>query len=121
MTDTTQTFFEHLARRGHEPLLHSISGTVRWDIADEGSWFVVVKNGSLSVDRDMASADCMFACSREDFDRMVVGKQNPMTLYMQGKMKITGDARLAQAFQRLFPDESLSSGEQATKRGNEHE
>jgi len=54
----------------------------------------------------------MFACSQEDFERMVVGKQNPTTLFMQGKMKITGNISLAQMFQRLFPDESLSGEKQ---------
>jgi putative sterol carrier protein len=114
MIDTTQAFFERLAKRSYEPLLHSVSGTIRWDIEDAGSWFVVTDNGSLSVGRDAVRADCLLACSREDFERMVVGKQNPTTLYMQGKMKITGDLGLAQMFQRLFPDESLS-GKQGKK------
>jgi putative sterol carrier protein len=112
MSDTTQAFFERLAQRGNEPLLHSISGTIRCDIEDAGSWFIVVKNGSLTVSRDTAGADCVIACSREDFDRMVVGKQNPTTLLLQGKMKVSGDIGLAQMFQRLFPDESLSGAKQ---------
>ena len=112
MSDTAQAFFERLAERGYEPLLHSVSGTFRWDIEDAGSWYVVVNNGSLTVSRDTAGADCVIACSREDFERMVVGKQNPTTLFMQGKMKITGDIVLAQMFQRLFPDESLSGEKQ---------
>jgi putative sterol carrier protein len=112
MSDTTQAFFERLAQRGYEPLLHSISGTIRWDIEDAGSWFVAVKNGSLTVSRDTAGADCVLACSREDFERMVVGKQNPTTLLLQGKMKIAGNVGLAQIFQRLFPDESLSGAKQ---------
>ena len=112
MSDTTQAFFERLAQRGYDPLLHSISGTIRWDIEDAGGWFIVVKNGSLTVSRDTAGADCVFACSKEDFDRMVVGKQNPTTLLLQGKMKITGNLGLAQMFQRLFPDESLSGAKQ---------
>ena len=112
MSDKTQAFFERLAKRGYEPLLHSVSGTIHCDIEDEGSWFVVVKNGSLSVSRDTVGADCVIACSREDFERMVVGKQNPTTLLLQGKMKITGNLVLAQMFQRLFPDESLSGAKQ---------
>ena len=112
MSDTTQVFFDRLAKRGYEPLLHSISGTIRCDIEGAGSWFVVVNNGSLSVSRDTVEANCMFACSQEDFERMVVGKQNPTTLFMQGKMIITGDIVLAQMFQRLFPDESLSGEKQ---------
>ena len=106
--DTTQAFFKRLAEHGYEPLLYSISGTIRWDIQDAGSWFVVMKNGWLTVSRDTARADCVSACSKEDFDQMVVGKQNPTTLYLQGKMNITGNVSLLQMFQRLFPDEALS-------------
>ena len=111
MSDTTGEFFTRLAERGYEPLLHSVSGTFRWDIEDAGSWFVVVENGSLTVSRDAVGADCVAVCSKEDFERMVVGKQNPTTLFMQGKMLITGNIGLAQMFQRLFPDKSLSGKE----------
>ena len=112
MIDTTQAFFDRLAERGYEPLLHHVSGTIRCDIEDVGSWFIVVNNGSLSVGRDAVRADCVLACSREDFDRMVVGKQNPTTLFLQGRMRITGNLGLAQIFMLLFPDESLAGGEQ---------
>jgi putative sterol carrier protein len=114
MTGTADAFFRGLAERRYEPLLHSVSGTIKWDIQGAGSWFIVVNNGSLTVNRDMASADCVMACSEEDFDRMVVGKQNPITLYLQGKMKITGNVGLAQMFQRLFPDQRLASERAAT-------
>ena len=52
MSDTTQAFFERLATRGYEPLLHNLSGSFRWDIEDVGSWFVIVDKGSLSVSRE---------------------------------------------------------------------
>jgi putative sterol carrier protein len=109
MTDTTQAFFEQLAEHRYEPLLHSISGTIRWDIEGAGSWFVGIQNGSVTVSRASTEADCVCKCSKEDFDRMVVGKQNPITLALQGKMKVTGNFGLAQIFQRLFPNESLAS------------
>ena len=112
MIDTTQAFFDRLAERGYEPILHNVSGTIGCDIEDGGSWFIVVDHDSLSVGRDAVRADCVLACSREDFDRMVVGKQNPTTLFMQGRMRITGNLGLAQIFQQLFPDERLASGEE---------
>ena len=112
MSDLTQAFFERLAKRGYEPLLHSISGTIQSDIDGAGSWFVDVNNGSMKVSRETSGADCVIACSREDFERMVVGKQNPTTLFMQGRMKITGNVVLAQMFQRLLPDEGLSGAKQ---------
>ncbi len=108
MSDTTQAFFERLAKRGYEPLLHGVSGTIQADIEDTGSWFVTVNKGALSVNRDVTEADCAFTCSRQDFERMVVGKQNPTTLLLQGKMQFAGNVVLAQMFQRLFPDQSLT-------------
>ena len=42
MSDTTHIFFERLAKRSYEPLLHSVSGTIQSDIEGAGSWFVVV-------------------------------------------------------------------------------
>src|SRR5258708_35465417 len=97
-------------------MLHRVYGTSGWDIKDTGSWFVAVKNGSLTVSRDAAGADCVFACSKEDFDHMVVGKQNPTTLFMQGRMKITGNPGLAQQLLRLVPDKSLATREQGKSR-----
>lgn len=118
MSDTTHIFFERLATRGYEPLLHNISGIIRCDIEDAGSWIVIVDNGSLTVRGDADQADCVIACRREDFERTVVGKQNPLTLFMQGKMKITGNIVLAQMFQRLFPDEGLS--DEKSREGVDH-
>ena len=85
MIDTTEPFFARLAQRGYEPLLHNVSGTIRWDIGDAGSWFVAMKNGSLTVSRETAGADCVFACSREDFDRMVVGSRIQPRCSCKGK------------------------------------
>ena len=112
MSDTMLAFFDRLTTRSYEPLLHSVSGTIQCDIEDVGSWFVTVNKGALSVSRDMTEADCAFTCSREDFERMVVGKQNPTTLFLQGKMQVAGNIGLAQMFQRLFPDESLAGEKQ---------
>lgn len=111
MSDTTKAFFEQLAEHRYEPLLHSISGTIRWDIEGAGNWLVSVQNGSVTVSRanTETKADCVFKCRNEDFDRMVVGKQNPTTLFLQGKVKATGNAGLLQIFQRLFPNENLAS------------
>ena len=47
------------------------------------------------MSRETSGADCVAACSKEDFERMVVGKQNPTTLFMQGKMQLAGDTGLA--------------------------
>jgi len=113
MMDIAQAFFDRLAERGYEPLLHNASGSIHLDIQDEGSWLVVMEHGSLTVSRDTAPADCVTACRKEDFERMVVGKQNPTTLYLQGKVDVTGNSALLHLFLRLFPDEAMAAAQAA--------
>jgi putative sterol carrier protein len=102
MDDVIQTFFEQLSTHGYTPLLHEISGTYRFDIEGKGSWGVVVKDGVVTVTREMLKADCTLTCDQETFARIIRGEQNSTTAFMQGKLKITGDLSLAQMFQRLF-------------------
>jgi putative sterol carrier protein len=102
MDDVIQTFFEQLSTRSYEPLLHEVSGTYRFDIEGKGSWGVVVKEGVMTVTRELPKADCVFSCDQETFTHIIQGKQNPTTAAMQGKLKVTGDISLAQMFQRLF-------------------
>src|SRR5438132_13828169 len=56
MIDTTQAFFAQLAARGYEPLLHSVTGAIRLDIEDAGSWFVAVNYGALTLSRATVGA-----------------------------------------------------------------
>lgn len=102
MDDVIQTFFEQLSTRGYEPLLHEVSGTYRFDIEGKESWGVVVREGVITVTRELPKTDCVFACDQDLFTRIIQGKQNPTTAAMQGKLKISGDLSLAQMFQRLF-------------------
>jgi putative sterol carrier protein len=111
MDDVIQTFFEQLSTRGYEPLLHQASGTCRFDIEGKGSWGVGVREGAITVTREMPKADCVFACDQDLFTRIIQGKQNPLTAAMQGKVEVTGDLSLAQMFQRLFrirPETAIS-------------
>ena len=110
MGDIIQTFFEQLSTRGYQPLLHRASGTLRFDIEGRRSWELVVRDGSISLARDLPRVDCVITCTQELFVRIVQGEQNPTTAFMQGKLEVTGDLGLAQLFQRLVrirPETSL--------------
>ena len=51
MTDATTEFFDKLARRGHEPLLKKVTGTMRFDLAQgtrTDHYFVAVKHGAVA-------------------------------------------------------------------------
>jgi putative sterol carrier protein len=105
--DSTQTFFEELAKRGREPLLHEVEGTIRFDLSDSAGnwhvWHLTIDHGKMTVSNGLDDADCVLTCSLEDFDRVIQGKQNLVTALMQGRVQLTGDIFLAQMFTRLLP------------------
>ena len=54
MTDSTAEFFAELERRGHEPLLAKVKGTIRFDIVEgkkKARWLVSVDRGDVTVSR----------------------------------------------------------------------
>src|SRR5258708_5149054 len=102
MDDVIQSFFEQLAKRGYVPLLHTTTGTCRFDMKGRGSWGVAVKEGLIAVSRDMPQADCVISGDPEMFVRMIEGKQNPTRAFMQGILQFSGDIGMGQMFQRLF-------------------
>jgi len=112
--DRITTFFAHLAAQGYEPLLHAVSATYRIEIEDKGIWGVIVKDGAMTVTRDLPQANCVIICDQALFDDILQGKQNPTTAFMQGRIHVIGSLSLAQMFQRLFrirPETRLSEGE----------
>jgi predicted lipid carrier protein YhbT len=102
MATPTAAFFEELARRGYEPSLSCVRGMIRFDITGEGSWWMQVRNGELSIAREGATADCGFTVAPADFVSLVRGEQNPLTAALQGRLQIWGDQALALVAQRVF-------------------
>jgi putative sterol carrier protein len=103
---TTAAFFAELAERGHEPLLHAASGTVRFDLRDGENverWLVAIDRGTVSVTRKREKADCVVFTDRRLFDRIVTGQANAMTAFLRGLIGLEGDPQLLLLFQRLFP------------------
>jgi hypothetical protein len=112
MAENTEAFFAELATRNYEPLLHLVSGTYLFDIADAGMWRVVADHGNLRVMKlqadggAMREADCTIVCDRSEFDGLVQGRQNIMAAYLRGRVRGEGNTALALSFQRLFPGPS---------------
>ena len=109
MSEGVQEFFTALATRRYEPLLHSVSGTVQWDIEGEGHWNVVITKGAITVNRDAMVPDSVMSCSEDTFLALAKGMQNPLTAFLQGKLAIEGNIGLAQVFQRIFENQSGTS------------
>jgi putative sterol carrier protein len=115
MTDATTEFFEKLARRGHEPLLKKVTGTMRFDLA-EGTrtdhYVVAVKHGAVALSEQNVEADCVVRADRSLFDGIASGEENLMAAMLRGALTFQGNAHLLLAFQRLFPGPPGSRAQQ---------
>jgi putative sterol carrier protein len=95
MTTATAAFFEELEQRGYEPSLQTVSGTVRFDIMGEGSWWVTVNGGAITVARTGTRSDCTVSIEAHDFVPLVRRELNPFAAALQGRAQFTGDTALA--------------------------
>lgn len=120
-TNATEEFFDALAKRGHEPLLQSASGTLRFDLVEGRGvehWSVAIKKGDVSVSHKEAKADAVVRLDRDLFDRIVTGRANAMAASLRGVLVPQGDLGLVMSFQRLFPGPPGARGaDRAAKRG----
>ncbi len=104
--NATETFFDELATRGHEPLLQNASGTLRFDLVDGKAvehWSVAIKKGDVSISHKESRADAIVRLERDIFDRIVTGRENATAAALRGVLVPEGDLGLVLSFQRLFP------------------
>jgi putative sterol carrier protein len=104
--DATAEFFNDLGRRGHEPLLEKVTGTLRFDLVEgerTDHCFVAVSKGNLAVSDANAEADFVVRVDRAVFDGIASGKTNAMAATLRGALTFQGDPQLFLKFQRLFP------------------
>ena len=102
----SEALFEELGRRGHEPLLEKVSGTIRFEIVNgrqTDRWLVSIHKGDLTVSRKNVRADCTLRTDKAVFDRVASGKMNAMAATLRGDIALEGDSELLVPFQRLLP------------------
>jgi putative sterol carrier protein len=105
MSDITPGFFE-VSRLGHNPMLASVTATVRFDLEQDGKtdrWFVVIDKGDVSVSRRNVRADCVLRAERSLVEGLVSGRVNAMAALLRGDLVAEGDPQLLVLLQRLFP------------------
>lgn len=105
-TDPVAHFFDELGRRGTEPLLHNVSGRIRFDVIDgtqTDSWAVDVRKGTLTVTRDAGPGDTLIRGERSVFEALVSGRMNVGAAVIRGALECSGDLQLMVAIQRIFP------------------
>lgn len=72
--------------------------SLKLDCGEDG--MIVIQDGVLS--REDANADCTILMSRGNLEKLVSGKLNPMTAFMMGKIKVSGDVSIAMRLGQLL-------------------
>jgi putative sterol carrier protein len=95
-------FFESLSSRAKGKRAEGIDASYVFEIDGAGTWTVKVEDGEVAVSEGDAGGDCTIATSEATFEKIVEGRQNPVTAYMTGKIKIRGDIGAAMKLKEVL-------------------
>jgi len=122
MSDGVMEFFQELGRRGRQPLLAKVAGTVRFDLVTNGrtdQWLVAVDRGDTAVSHQAGPAECTIRADRGLFERLCRGEENAIAAVLRGALVCAGDVELLFAIQRIFPGpprgRRVASGSEAAR------
>lgn len=118
MSDPIEDFFDGLAKRGYEPLLQHVIGSIRFDLVngdETDHWWVGMDRGKVTVLHEDRVAKSIARQDRATFVDAILGRRNPMTTFLRGDAGYSGEGEPLVIFTRLFPDRSLAE-RQATAR-----
>jgi len=91
-----------------KPSAAKADATVQWDIAAANgkieTWFAIFEAGRCRTTRRPPELNprTTFAIDALDFIRLASGKENPMAMFQNGRIKISGDLFFAAQVQSMF-------------------
>ena len=94
-----------------EELMKKINAVFCFELSEgprnaKGTWFIDAKNnGKIYRGRtSVLQADCTIKMSDEDCIDMLLGKLNPQSAFLEGKIKVLGNMGLAMKLQHMQPN-----------------
>ncbi len=103
MPEAKEVFSEIETRIKQRPeKVAGLNATYQFDLTGE-SWTLRIANGAVTASAGPAqSPNTTFIASTEDWMNIATGKLNPVTAFMQQKLKVKGDMGLAMKLQGLL-------------------
>jgi putative sterol carrier protein len=119
MSEKTETYFQSLAAKGYQPLLHRVTGSIRFDLEDgDGGhqlWRVAIDHGNLDVRKEGEGSaddtDCVVAGPEDELARILTGQDSFAAAFVRGAITVQGDHTLAQNLRRFSPPAEYLWGE----------
>src|SRR5687768_15292413 len=105
MPATVSQVFEEIPNRFDAAAWGSQNAVLQFNISgdDGGNWTATINDGKIAVEQGSTDKpDMTVTTSSQDMLGMVSGDLNPVSAFMQGKVRIDGDMSLAMKLQGLL-------------------
>jgi putative sterol carrier protein len=82
-----------------------MDAVVQFDLSGDegGEWYVTVVDGTCSVEKGTADdPTSTIRMEASDYGDMIAGRLDPMTAFIQQKVRVEGDLNTVMKFQTLF-------------------
>lgn len=78
-----------------------LNATLKFDCGADGVAYIDGKSTPNTVDNNDREADCTVAITTDNLSAMLSGDLDPVTGFMSGKFKVSGDMSVAMKLQRV--------------------
>ena len=102
MGRSAREFFESLSSHTGSEKTRGMNASYVFQIDGTGTWTVKVVDGDIQVSEGDGGGDVTISASQSTFEKIIDGKQNPLTAYMLGRLRVHGDMSAAMQLQKIF-------------------
>lgn len=83
---------------------NAINAKIKLDFGDDGQIMIDATQTPANIDENDGDADLTVSCSKDVFEGIVAGTQDPNIAFMMGKLKVKGNMGLAMKLNSLLED-----------------
>jgi hypothetical protein len=95
-------FFARFGEYVDPTAMPGLRGSHRFDVQGAGTWRVELDHGRFDVSERSEAADPVLELTEQVFLDIVRGEQNPITAFLNGSIRMSGDVTLAPAVIRIY-------------------
>jgi SCP-2 sterol transfer family len=100
-------FFTRFGEYVNPAAMPGLRGSHRFHVQGVGTWRVELDDGAFDVSESAEEADLTLELTEQVFLDIVRGEQNPMTAFLNGSVKMSGDFTLAPILIRIYAPAKL--------------
>jgi hypothetical protein len=105
--DGVREFFARFGEYVDPAAMPGLRGSHGFDVQGVGTWRVELDDGAFDISEGAGEADLILSLTEQVFLDIVRGEQNPMTAFLNGSVRMSGDFSLAPILIRIYAPAKL--------------